>query len=109
MNAQIIHIKGDPKCRRVHQNKLCGARKSQHADGKCPDNPGTFTGQNASKTRVSLSMNEDAVDAAHHVVKGLLAGKQASEMRDHVGFKDFAKVVLATAQRMREQQKTGAR
>lgn len=102
MNAVVRPIRADAKCRRMYSGKRCGARLAEHVDGMCPGiDASTFLRQRPAKHRVSLSMTDDAIEAAQHIVSGLLMGKSAADLRSHKGFTDLAKVVISTAKRAR--------
>jgi hypothetical protein len=108
MNAAVVHyIRGDAKCRSQVRGKVCGHRLSAHVDGRCPEIPKEYCSQRGEK-RISLSMNLREIDAAAHILNGILAGKPLAELRSHVGFRDLARVVLSTQQRAKVQ-KMGAR
>lgn len=102
MNATVLHyIRGDAKCRSQVKGKVCGRRQSEHVGGRCPEIDKAYCSQRGVK-RISLSMNHLEIDAAQHIVNGMLAGKKTEELRTHKGFNDLAKLVLSAAQRARK-------
>ena len=105
MNAPIRYMRGNAKCRRIHEGKECGYRLSEHSDGRCPGSmtEAEYLVRRNATARISLSMSAEEIELADEILRGIPQGKDFRVVARSSAFQKLARTVLVTAQRSKAQ------